>query len=106
VIRPEIHAILSEIGISKRDESSLTGNLSAAGLSLDNLLDQLSSISSTSQSDAIKLRAIETALKMHGVLKEQAAPPPSISITITDPYGQTSSVNPILIPRPQKELVQ
>ena len=106
LIRPEIQSILRETGISpsaaRLGKQSISEQLDEAGLSISNLLEQLSALSVSSSSDQLKARVLETALKMHGVLKEQAAAPPAITINITDPYGQNPSVNPILIPRAVK----
>ena len=106
LIRPEIQSILQRLVFLRQGQDSgkqsISEQLDEAGLSISNLLEQLSALSVSSSSDQLKARVLETALKMHGVLKEQAVAPPAITINITDPYGQNPSVNPILIPRAVK----
>jgi hypothetical protein len=104
LIRPEIQKVLREAGISQdRDTSepqTLTEKLDAAGLSLDNVLGQLSTVAETTGNEALRVRCLETALKAHGALKETAPAIPSFTIVINDssPSPQPS-VNPILLPR-------
>lgn len=100
MIRPEVQRVLEETGVIPSQASKdLPSQLNNAGLGIEGLLENLSTLMVSSQSDHLKLRAIETALKMQGVLKDQAAPPPSVSIVIQDAAGQTQGVNPIFLPR-------
>jgi hypothetical protein len=106
-MRPEIQQILRTAGLVKESESkpnqSLSDRLNAAGLSLDELLEELSLVAKTSGNDGLKLRALETALKAHGALKENSPQVPSFTIIIQDGNSPQSNipqgVNPILLPR-------
>ena len=107
LMRPEIQQILRTAGLVKESESkpnqSLSDRLNAAGLSLDELLEELSLVAKTSGNDGLKLRALETALKAHGALKENSPQVPSFTIIIQDGNSPQSNipqgVNPILLPR-------
>ena len=61
LMRPEIQQILRTAGLVKESESkpnqSLSDRLNAAGLSLDELLEELSLVAKTSGNDGLKLRA-------------------------------------------------
>ena len=108
LIRPEIQQILNETGLARKADNSLSDRLDAKGLSLDRTLEDLSAIADAAQSDYLKKWAIETSLKLHGVLRESAPSIPAITISIIDPYGATLATNPILLPRSLqvKETVQ
>lgn len=108
ILKPEIQKALSVVGLNKNSESSnITDKLDIAGLSLHETLSELADIMGRSDNDGYRLKAIEMVLKAHGVMKEAAAPMPSVTIIINDPGSSTSlnnSINPILIPRPQMTL--
>lgn len=111
ILRPEIQKALRVAGLT-RDPSDipLSDRLEIANLGLDHTLEALGELANSSN-ESIREKAINTSLKLHGVLKEQAAAPPSVTIIIQDPKAVAGSVNPILIPReaavtPQKETIQ
>jgi hypothetical protein len=111
LIRPEIQQVLRQAGVlqekkqTSSSENTLVEKLDAAGLSLEEILEELSTAAKTSGNESLRLRALETALKAHGALKETAPLPPSFTIII-DNSGSTQQsstlplgVNPILLPR-------
>lgn len=108
IMRPEIQAILRQVGLEKNTEApgSLTEKLDAAGLGLDDTLNNLSVIVNGTGNDSLKLQALRDVLKLHGALKENAAPQiPSFQIIINDPSNvhaattETPAINPIFMPR-------
>lgn len=100
ILRPDIQKVLREVGLGESDkDDSVSQRLDHKGLTLDDSLEILSDIAHAGDSSVIKLRAVETSLKLRGVLKEQAAPPPSITIVINDTMGKAPDINPILLPR-------
>ena len=109
IINHDIQRALRVAGIVKDDNPTDTGiqaRLDRHNLSLDETLAHLSDLVTGSDTSAVKLRAVDTILKLHGILKETAAPPPSINIIINDSLGTPvgNGINPILIPR--RESVQ
>lgn len=106
IIQHGIQEALRQAGIVKdSSDAPTTVNelLDDQDLSLRQTIQHLADIASGADTSAVKLRAIETALKLRGVLKEQAAPPPTFNIIINDKSGNPSvnGLNPILIPRPR-----
>lgn len=112
ILKPQIATLLREAGLGPRHDSDIGHALDDAGLSIVDTLDVLSSIVQNGGSEITKLRAVDLALKVRGLLKDQAAPMPSITVIINDssaPRGTlgtrgTRGVNPILIPREIKDL--
>lgn len=103
IINPEIQRVLAAAGLPSRTpespNSTLKESLDNSGLDITSLLSNLACIINESGSEVVKISAIEKALKMHGALKENQAPPPvPINIIINDP-GRPEGINPILIPR-------
>ena len=99
ILKPEIQAALRAAGLAPQDQNrSLTEELDASGLSVRETLDTVTSIMIHGESDHTRLRAAELSLKARGVLKDAAAPIPSITIVINDPLAPRG-INPILIPR-------
>jgi hypothetical protein len=80
------------------DTKSLDQLLKDNNLDIDNLLSELRMILDSEESSTIKLRAIETGLRLNKVLdnKDQGSTMPTFVINIQD---NITSVNPILIPR-------
>ncbi len=110
LLKPDIQAALRQVGLGKPDEESpIADRLDAADLSIDTSLRILADIAHGADKSTEKLRAIETSLKLRGLLKDQQAPPPSITIVISDPSGEHTGTNPILLPRqlanPKKEII-
>jgi hypothetical protein len=118
LIKPEIQKVLRASGLdtsepSEAPQGSISEKLDRAGLSKDELADELSIIIKSSGNESLRLRAIEQALKAHGVLKEsQPVAVPSFTVIIKNstPSLDTNSdsLNQILFPRascaPTKEL--
>ena len=105
LMKPEIQRVLrtlDTVSNSSRssDESpgSLVSLLDRAGLSLEDCLSGLADIAHGGDTSNVKKSALDTALKLHGVLKDQAPPPPSVTIVIQDP-DNAGLDNPILLPR-------
>lgn len=111
VMRPEVQAILRKVGLGgsaadSAEPGSLSEKLSAAGLDLERVLENLAEVANSSGNEALRLSATRDALKMHGALKESAnnqSTMPSFTIIINDKSGADSvlvdGVNPILLPR-------
>jgi hypothetical protein len=111
LIKPEVQKILREAGLTKdsggdySEDLTLEGHLTEAGLSSNAIAENLSNIALHSGNDNLRLRALETALKIKGALKEQVTELPNFTIVIqnTSPNSQdlskTGGVNPILFPR-------
>lgn len=114
LMKPEVQKVLREAGLMKdqrESEAPLTERLNAAGLGLDEVLENLSTIINGTGNEAIKLRALETTLKAHGALKETAPSVPSFTIIIQPSLESSSAsasvkssnlpegLNPILLPR-------
>jgi hypothetical protein len=102
ILKPDIQKALQAAGIAKNDEENLNNLLRSSNLDKEQLLDGLSEIVQSAESEAIKLRAIELSFKLHGVLREQAPTPANITIVINDPDNK-STVNPVVLPRQLKE---
>lgn len=111
LIKPEIQKALRSAGLasqlddhdsSDNDKSPFENQLERAGLGLEDTLNELANISKTSVSEHLKLRSIETVLKLHQVLKESPATQiPQINIIINDSSSSAliNDVNPIFLPR-------
>jgi hypothetical protein len=97
ILSPEIQRVLRTAGL-KKDNETIQEKLDSSGLGLTETLELLAEIAQTSTNESVRIRAAETVLKLHGVLKDQAPPPPSITIVIND-GKDTPSTNPILLPR-------
>lgn len=110
LIKPEVQSILRESGLapernSKANEGTIAEKMAQAGLDDECLVEELYNIAKMSSNEGLKLRALETALKIRGALKDTAPPPPSFTIVIqpssfhtSDQYA-TDGTNPILLPR-------
>ena len=103
LIKPEVQKMLREAGLDKSNEQgSVDENLNAAGLSNEALAEELTHLALNSNNEALRLRALETALKVRGALKDQPAILPSFTVIIqnsTPDLSKTGGVNPILLPR-------
>src|SRR5437868_5245128 len=65
-------------------EQSLSEKLKASGLSPENILDTLSYLMDSADADSTRLRAAETALKVHGLLTQNTSPiVPTVVINIS-----------------------
>jgi hypothetical protein len=95
--------VLRAAGLEKSEsEGTISEKLSRAGLSDDELAEELVLLAKNSGNEALRLRAIETALKIKGALKDQpSSVVPSFTIVI-QPFSANSAPegpNPILFPR-------
>ena len=99
ILKPQIQEALRAAGLDspKKAESSVSDSLDSAGLGLSETLETLEHLL-VNGTEASRLRAAELAVKLRGLLKEQSAPLPSITISIKDSFGQPVE-NPILLPR-------
>jgi hypothetical protein len=99
LLNPEIQKILKQAGLgSEEKDETLQSKLNRHNLSLDDALEKLADLANNGETDQIKMRAVETTLKINGVLKETGISPPSITINIID-NDRPAGPNPILIPR-------
>ena len=103
----QIHAVLKEEnGGSKQldtntpeGKKSLQGMLDNANLIPEELLCDLKQLTIAAETGSVRLRAIETALQLNGLLKKDTGPA-DFSVTINIIDGQfANGVNPILLPR-------
>lgn len=102
ILKPEIQAALREAGLS-RDSTTLTEKLDRADLSIDDAIIMLGDIARGGDT-AQRQRALDTILKLHGVLKETIQVP-VVTIVIHDSESP-KGINPILIPRESKGVIQ
>jgi hypothetical protein len=103
LMKPEIQRALRSLDTASavsgtETVGSLVSILDRAGLSLEDCISELSDIAKDGDTSTVRKGAIDTALKLHGVLKDQAPPPPSVTIVIQDP-ANAGLDNPILLPR-------
>jgi hypothetical protein len=99
ILKPQIQAALRASGLlDGQEELGASESLKRAGLGLDPTLEVVESLMQRGGSEVVRLRAAELSLKANGLLKDQAAPLPSITIIINDPLSK-GGINPILIPR-------
>jgi len=112
LIKPEVQNLLRKAGIGASSENeSASSKLDRAGLSTEDIAEELSEIAKRGETEAIRLRALETGLKVHGALKEKAGSEtlPNISITIQNAGASermVPSVNPIILPRQSLQKLQ
>ena len=116
LIRPEVQEVLRAAGLapeaSKKDTRPLSDKLDAAGLSIEETLEELAILVKSSGNESLRARCLETVLKAHGALKETAPAAPSFTIVIQESLGNGAlaqplqgvtnlpeGVNPILLPR-------
>lgn len=117
LMKPEVQKVLRAAGLApeatKADGRTVSEQLDAVGLSMAETLEELAIVAKSSGNDALRLRALETALKAHGALKESAPSAPSFTIVIQEAVGNNSTspssselnlnlpnnINPILLPR-------
>lgn len=94
----QIHAVLQAESPSTRStDTSLAKLLENANLSPAEVLENISSLMRSGETDGVRVRAAETALKLNGLLNSDSARP-DFSVTINIMDGDFA-VNPILIPR-------
>ena len=108
LIKPEVQKVLRAAGLLKEsvpvgDETTVVDKLNGAGLSIDEVLEELANLALRSGNEGIRHRALQDTLKLHGALKESTPAAPSFTIII-QPSGFSESpvikdVNPILLPR-------
>lgn len=97
--------MLKEAGLLKNgqcDTRPITETLEESGLTDDNLADELTHLALHSNNETLRLRAIETALKVKGALKETAPIIPTFTVIINNSskdLTKTEGVSPILFPR-------
>lgn len=105
IIKPEIQKVLRTAGLLNEQSSedlSVEESLTQAGLDTASIASELSDLALRSNNEALRLRAIETALKIKGALKEQTPVIPSFTIIIqgsTTDLSKTNGINPVLFPR-------
>lgn len=100
--KPNTAAALELVGLSKSvavNKNGLAAKLADHNLDTDSLLRSLSSLVHEGDSEALRLRAVEDAMKLNPETRLLTAGPetPIVNIIIKD--NQNISVNPILFPR-------
>jgi len=95
----QIHQVIKESQQPSRTLQSELGTLlSKHNLTPDDALEQLSGEMASGANSGTRMRAIETALKLNGLLNNaEAVPDFHVTINILD--SEFSMMNPILIPR-------
>lgn len=81
-----------------RANSNLSLLLEKNNLTVDEVLDNLSSQMRSAESDAVRFQATKTALQLNGVLN-QSDEKQNMNVTINIIDSEFSQLNPILIPR-------
>ena len=103
ILKPEIQKVLRAAGLEKEPlQGSASELLSAAGLSEERIAEELTEIATSSGNESLKLKALETALRVHGSLKDQAQssiPTFNIYIHSASSSSDTPGINPIVFPR-------
>lgn len=100
ILKPEIQNALREAGlVHDPSNKSLDELLDNNGLSKDAILQTLGFIMENAGSDQTKLRAVENALKVRGLMKDTPTTVPSITINIIDPSKKDATVDAFLLPR-------
>lgn len=92
----QIHQALNPRKTPKSGERSNSDLLDEAGLSKEEVLLNVASMMRSGETDGVRLKAADTALKLHGMMSADASDVPHVTIVIHD---STLSINPILIPR-------
>lgn len=107
IIKPEIQRALRAAGLSKAESSAdVVTILDNNRLSVNDTIEILSEIAYGGDTNQ-RLRAVDASFKLHGLLKDQSAPIPNISIVIQDQFSPVvEGLNPILIPRPNSTFVE
>lgn len=92
-----IRDVLSESGLV--DQSDIKKVLEANSLGINEVISEVGYIMRGGENSSVKLRAAETAMKLHGYLnnKDDGPAAPIVNIIIND--SKDTVINPILIPR-------
>jgi hypothetical protein len=94
----QVKRALRESGIS--DKNEIQKLLELEGLGPGEVISELASVMRGADNSATKMRALDTALKLNGLLKnDEGVLAPTVNIIIHD--SEFSGANPILIPRPE-----
>ena len=98
----QINSVLKESGLTspvqQKGRTEIQEILNSQELGLSDLVSELSYLAKNGGSEAIRLKAAELALKLHGALvPDQQTQVPSFQIIIQD--SESIEINPILIPR-------
>jgi hypothetical protein len=110
LIKPEIQRVLRQAGLSDRpspeesSDTSFSSKLDRAGLSTDEIAEELTVLAKSSGNESLRLRALESAMKAHGILKDipQGAAPSFTVVIQSAPGAPTEgqdALNRILFPR-------
>lgn len=104
LIKPEVQKVLRKAGLKEPESEKLSvnENLDIAGLSNEAIAEELTRLALNSNNEALKLRALETALKVRGALKEAETALPQFTIIIQNSDNSTvehHGINPIVFPR-------
>lgn len=93
----QINSVLEEAGLSADTVTDLSVLLRKHNLTPDDTLQILSDIAYGGDSSSIRLRAVETATKINGLVsRDEGINIPIVNIIIN---GSINEINPILIPR-------
>jgi hypothetical protein len=106
LIKPEVQKILKQAGLVKDQNTEIDRTINEtlidAGLSDENIAEELTSLALHSNNEGLRLRALETALKVKGALKETPPVIPSFTVVINNSnkdLSNTAGLNPTVFPR-------
>lgn len=106
IIKPEVQKVLRAAGLEKplNPTRTVDENLDLAGLSNEAIAEALTRIALYADTDHMKMRALETALRVKGAMKEQTQQMPKFTIVIqntgnSEKTSRSGGINPILLPR-------
>ncbi len=94
----QIHQVLKKDTLSPTSKTDLEQLLSNNNLSREEVLENLSLLMRSGETDGVRLKAAETALKLHGLFEDDAEKN-NFSVTIIINDVEFNGINPILIPR-------
>jgi hypothetical protein len=112
IIKPEVQKVLRTAGLlpeERAENATIHESLDNVGLTTESIADELAGLALRSNNEALRLRALETVLKVKGALKDTPAVIPSFTVVIQSSDDQnlklTQGTAPHLFPRQSLELL-
>lgn len=105
LIKPEVQKVLKEAGLLKKDgviDRTINETLVDSGLSDENIAEELTNLALHSNNESLRLRALETALRVKGALKDTPPVIPQFTVVIQNSskdLKDTLGLSPTLFPR-------
>jgi hypothetical protein len=97
VLKPQATKTVDSLESSAAD--GISGLMDLRGLSEEELLEHLNNIVIGGETSAVKVRALEIALKLKGHLQNRQDGQGNISVNIVIADSEFGGANPILVPR-------